>query len=224
MKTRRVETQAELDQALADKAELIEIHSPADVWMVLMGNPSSRVVLQGSSSAVLWGSSSAVASEAATISAFSGSVRAASLVAVHLHSTTVDVKGGVIIDHTNVNNMDGSAWCKYHGVEVKNGIATVFKAVNDQWTTGRGTDYSPGSKPKCNDFEDTNECGNGLHFGPSPSHARSYFESATRYIAVGVKVSELRPITGSVAKAKAPRVVRACIEVDVHGNPVEATP
>jgi hypothetical protein len=185
---------------------------------------SSRVEARESSSVVAWGSSRVEASEASTVSAFGGNVKATPLVAVHLHSATVDVKGGVIIDHTHVKDMDGAAWCEYHGVEVKRGIATLFKAVNDQWTTDRGTDYSPGSKPKCDDFKDTDACGNGLHFGPSPSHARSYFESATKYVAVGVKVSELRPVTGSTAKAKAPRVVRACVEVDIHGEPVAVTP
>jgi len=185
---------------------------------------SSRAVLWESSSAELWESSSAKASEASTVSAFGGSVRASPLVAVHLHSATVDVKGGVIIDHTHVADMDGAAWCVYHGVEVKRGIATLYKAVNDRWTTDRGTDYSPGSKPSCDDFKDTDACGGGLHFGPSPSCARVYFESATKYVAVGVKVSEMRPINGGYPKCKAPRVVRACREVDIHGKPVEAKP
>ena len=224
MSTRKVTTQAELDQALADRVELIGIHSPAGVWLTIRENPSSRVVARGSSSVVARESSSVVASEASTVSAFSGNVKAAPFVAVHLHSAAVHVKGGVIIDHTHVKDMGAIAWCEYHGVKVKRGIATLFKAVNDQWSTNRGTDYSPGSKPKCDDFKDTDACGNGLHFGPSPSRARNYFDGATKYVAVGVKVSELRPITGLVAKAKAPRVVRACVEVDIHGKPVEVTP
>jgi hypothetical protein len=127
----------------------------------------------------------------------------------------------VIIDHTGVKDMDGAAWCEYHGVKVERGIATLYKAVNNEWTTSRGTDYSPGAKPSCDDFRDTDACGHGLHLGPTPRHARCYFDQATKYVAVGVKVAELRPINGGTPKAKAPRVVRACVEVDVDGKPVE---
>jgi hypothetical protein len=178
---------------------------------------SSSAVLRESSRAVLWGSSSAHAHDKAC-------VKSAPLCAVFLHSSTVDVSGGVILDHSKVADMDGAAWCEYHGVKVSRGIATLYKAVNDQWTTDRGTDYSPGSKPKCDDWRDDGECGGGLHFGPTPRHAKSYQPDATRFLAVGVRVSELRPIhdLSSVAKAKAPRVVRPCVEVDIDGNPVEA--
>lgn len=128
------------------------------------------------------------------------------------------------MDHAHVSEMDGAAWCEYHGVTVKRGIATVYKAVNDKWTTDRGTDYSPGSKPSCDDFKDTDACGNGLHFGPTPVHALAYNGDATKFIAVGVRVSELRPINFGTPKCKAPRVVRACVEVDINGKPVEVKP
>ena len=45
---------------------------------------------------------------------------------------------------------------------------------------------------------------------------------ATKFVAVGVRLSELRPITGGTAKCKAPRVVRACVQVDEAGRVVEA--
>jgi hypothetical protein len=57
-----------------------------------------------------------------------------------------------------------------------------------------------------------------LHFGPTPQHALAYFQEATKFLAVGVEIATLRPITGSTAKAKAPRVVRACVEVDINGK------
>jgi len=141
-------------------------------------------------------------------------------VALHLHNSTVKVSGGVILDHSNIADLDAKGWCEYHGVEVKRGIATVYKAVNDNWTTERGTDYSPGSKPSCDDWRDDDSCGGGLHFGPTPVHALAYFTSATKFLAVGVKLTELRPITGSTAKCKAPKVTRACEQVDIHGRPV----
>ena len=295
MSTRTVTSQAELDQAIADKVDLISINSPAGVWLtirdlgsssaelwgssraVLRGSSravlresssavlresssaelreSSRAVLResssaelwGSSSAELWGSSSAVLRgssravlrgssraelwessraelwESSSVHAYNKTrVTATPLCAVFLHSSTVDVAGGVILDHSNVDAMDGLAWCEYHGVKVSRGIATVYKAVDKAWTTDRGTNYFPGTKPSCDDFCDTNACGNGLHFSPTPRHAKSYFETATKFVAVGVRVAELRPITGSTAKCKVPRVVRACVEVDIDGNPVAA--
>jgi hypothetical protein len=43
---------------------------------------------------------------------------------------------------------------------------------------------------------------------------------------VGVRVADLVPIYGqdATAKCKAPRVVRACVEVDIDGKPVEVKP
>jgi hypothetical protein len=148
----------------------------------------------------------------------SSTVRACAGVAVHLHSAAVSLKGGVVLDHTKDDAMTAAEWCAYHGVKVSRGIATVFKAVDDRWTTSRGFDYSPGSKPVSPDWSDTNDCGGGLHFGPTPVHAMAYFSEATKFVAVGVKLSELRPITGGTAKCKVPKVVRACVEVNLDGE------
>jgi hypothetical protein len=162
------------------------------------------------------------ACDSATVRACdSATVRASSHVAVHLHSGRVQLDGGVLIDHTAVNELDAATWCTYHGVLVEDGIATVYKAVDERWSTDRGTDYSPGSLPDCPDWTDNNECGGGLHFSPSPTQAQAYHPSATRFVAVGISVADLRPIVGSTAKCKAPRVVRACVEVDAFGRVVE---
>jgi hypothetical protein len=183
---------------------------------------SSTVTACDSSTVTACGSSTVTACDSSTVRACdSSTVRAGALVAVHLHSATVSLTGGVILDHTKVNDFTAQEWCDYHGVEVKEGIATLYKAVNDAWTTDRGTDYSPGRLPSCDDFTDTDTCGGGLHFGPTPVHALAYFGRATKFLAVGVNVSELRPITGCTAKAKAPRVVRACVQVDINGREVE---
>jgi len=189
--------------------------SSAELWL------SSSAGLWGLSSAGLRGACSAVLRGSSSAHAYDKSnVKGSPLTAVFLHSATAVISGGVILDHSNLANMDGASWCKYYGVKVSRGIATVYKAVNDKWTTSRGFDYSPGAKPSCNDFRADNSCGGGLHFGPTPSHAKAYFSSATKFVAVGVKVSELQPIhqDGEVAKCKAPRVVRAAVEVDIYGK------
>jgi len=231
MSKRVVRTQAELDGAIADKIDLIDIREEDGICIDVTACDSSTVRAYGSSTVTAYGSSTVTAYGSSTVRAYgsstvtacdSSTVTAAPLVAVHLHHATASVTGGVILDHTGVADMDGKAWCEYHGVEVSRGIATLYKAVNDKWTTSRGTDYSPGSKPSCDDWEDTDRCGGGLHFGPSPMHALSYHPDATRFVALGVHVSELRPINGGIAKAKAPRVVRECVEVDIDGKEVSA--
>ena len=132
----------------------------------------------------------------------------------------MNVAGGVVIDVSKPLT-DPSEWCIHHGVSVSRaGIATVYKAVDDDYTSGWGQVYAPGTKPACTDWRDDNDCGHGFHFSPTPSQALAYNESATRFLAVGVKVSELRPIPGGIAKCKAPRVARACVEVDIDGKAV----
>jgi hypothetical protein len=190
---------------------------------------SSTVTAYGSSTVRACDSSTVTACDSSTVTAYgsstvtacdSSTVTACPSVAVHLHNATVKVTGGVVLDHTKVKDFTGKEWCDYHGVEVKRGIATVFKAVNDEWTTDRGFDYSPGAKPSCDDWRDEDNCGGGLHFGPTPFHALAYFTGATKFVAVGVKVTELRPITGATPKCKAPKVVRACVQVDIDGKPI----
>jgi hypothetical protein len=108
-------------------------------------------------------------------------------------------------------------------VKVSKGVATVYKAVNDQWTTDRGTDYTPGQMPTAPDFKPTDACGNGLHFGPTPHHALAYHHEATRFLAAKVAIADLIPITGnSTAKCKAPGVVKPLVEVTVDGKKVKA--
>ena len=129
--------------------------------------------------------------------------------------------GGVLIDHTP--SLDNPAdWCEYHGVTVsKAGVATVYKAVRDDWLSSWGTSYKPGTRPDDREnWRDDNDCGGGLHFSPTPWQAQSYDPEATRFLKVGIKLAEMRPIPGGTAKCKAPRVVRACVEVDIDGNEV----
>ena len=217
-----VRTQAELDKALAANTELIEIRSPAGVWLEVRACGSSTVRAHGSSTVTATGSSTVTAYSSSTVRACdSSTVTASPCVAVHLHSGLATIDGGVVIDVTTVNDT-AEKWCAHHGVEVADGIATVYKAVSDQWTTSRGADYTPGSTPEATDWADNAECGQGLHFGPTPAHALAYLPDATRFVAVGVELATLRPIPGGTAKCKAPKVVRACVEVDLDGNEVES--
>ena len=141
-------------------------------------------------------------------------------VAVHLHSQSVTLTGGVIIDMTDIDLHNVEQWLTYHGVRTtthpEHGrTATVYKAVGDTWTTDRGTDYSPGSTPEAPDWAPTSVCGEGLHFGPSPHHSKGYFPDATRYVRCEVRVDEMVALGD---KCKARRVVTPCVAVSEWGE------
>ena len=200
---------------------------------------SATVRASDSATVGAWGSATVEASDSATVGAWdsatveawgsatvrawdSATVRATPWVAVHLHGARATVTGGHIIDVSALDLTDAPTWCAYHGVPVVDGVATLYKAIGDTWTTDRGTDYSPGSAPEAADWRDDHQCGGGLHFSPTPTQARDYHPSATRYVAVGVRLDELSPILGGTPKAKARRVVIACREVTIDGKAVSS--
>ncbi len=192
---------------------------------------SSSVVAWDSSSVVAWDSSSVVARDSSSVEAWdsssveardSSSVEAGKYVAVHLHSQRVTLTGeGHVIDITAIDFNDPAVWCEFHGVEVVDGIAYLYKAVNQQWTTPRGTDYSPGSTPEAPDWDATwRDCGKGLHFCDHPTRSLDFlggYARDARFLKVGVRLDEMVTLGD---KVKARRVVVACVEVDRHGKPV----
>ena len=216
MSTRSVTTQEELDQAVADGIDRIEIRSSRGVLIEVAACDSSTVTAFESSTVRACESSTVTACDSSTVTAYgSSTVTARSGVAVHLHDGKAKVEGGVVIDHTTEWGMTPAQWCDYHGVRVESGIAYVYKAVDGEWTTDRGSDYSPGATPEAPNWRDDRECGHGLHFSPTPAQALSYYCGATKFVRVGVSLDTLRPIYGGTAKCKAPRVVVPCVEVDL---------
>ena len=178
---------------------------------------SSTVTAWDSSTVTAWDSSTVTACDSSTVTAWgSSTVTASKYAAVHLVSSRATINGGVLIDLTQVDLSTAQDWCDYHGVEVIDGIATLYKAVDESWTTTHGVNYSPGSTPAAPDWSPTAHSSHGLHFSPHPRQSRGYFPDATRYLSVGVAVSDLVPLGND--KAKAPRVVRACVEVDINGE------
>jgi hypothetical protein len=182
---------------------------------------SSTVRAYGSSTVTAYDSSTVRACDSSTVTAYgSSTVTAGSHTAVHLHSGRAHVEGGVLIDHTAIDESTPTSWANYHGAAINEETATVYKAVRADLRSTHGALYEIGAEVSCDDWQDTNECGNGLHFSPSPAQASAYDESATRWLECTVKLSDLRPLTGSgTAKAKAPRamVIR---EVDIAGRPI----
>ena len=243
MSIRIVTTQTELDAALAEHADHIEIRSPADVWLSITDTDSSHVEARGSSHVEAWGSSHVVAWGSSHVEAGDSShveardsshvvardsshveawgsshveardsshVEAGRHVAIHRHSTHSTVTGGVVIDLTDVNLSNPIKWAEHHGARIEDDRVTVYKAVRDDLTSTHGFEYPIGTEVTCSDWRDTAKCGNGLHFSPSPTEAKSYDREATRFLECTVALADMRPIPDGVAKIKAPscRVVR----------------
>ena len=205
-----VRTQSELDAALAIDADDIVIASPAGVWLTARGSAhveaweSAHVVARGSAHVVARGSAHVVAS---------------SLVAVHLHSARATVEGGVLIDVTALDLTDAATWCEFHGIAVVDGVATLYKALDDQFAAGHSyqrTVYAVGTEMACADWRPNNSCGGGFHFGPTISHATAYRSDAQRWVRVEVPLDDLRPILDGTPKCKA-RTCRVVAEVDRWG-------
>ena len=86
----RVSTQAELDAALARGDSIIDIISPAGVWLKISNSDSASVQAYDSASVQAYGSASVWAYGSASVRAYgSASVQAGRYVAVHLHSQRV---------------------------------------------------------------------------------------------------------------------------------------
>ena len=149
----------------------------------------------------------------------SATVSAYPYVAVHLHSARVTVDGGVIINVAALDKSTWTDWASYHGVEIFDGEAILYKAVDDGFCSGRGFAYPIGERVEAPDWEPGDWCGHGLHFSPAPHHAQRYFLEATRFLKVAIRLDEISIIDGnstSTPKLKA-KGCRVLAEVNIHG-------
>jgi len=182
---------------------------------------SAMVRASGSATVRAYGSATVEASGSATVRAYdSATVRASKYVAVQDHGPATTINGGVIISIRRAETP--TDWCDFYGVDVVDGLATLYKAVDDAWRGGYGADisYEPGATPEAPDWKPDDMCGHGLHFSPRPFMARAYHENATRYVACPVRVDDM-VLLGD--KVKAPRVAAPCWEVNEDGEPVTAS-
>ena len=183
---------------------------------------SATVWASGSATVRASGSATVRASGSATVRAYgSATVRASQCVAVHrMPCGAPKITGGVILDVPDPATLDARDWCDYYGVEVSRGYASLFKAVDDDWSTPRaraaGIFYTVGAKIVAPDWKPTAACGNGLHASPRPMLARGYNDAATRYVQVKAKVADIVVIDN---KVKVPALTVVC-ECDLNGDPV----
>ncbi len=142
-------------------------------------------------------------------------------VAVTRHGPRVEVTGGSLVEVPRFESVGD--WCAFHGVRVADGVATLYKAVGEDYASRRGTSYAPGSKPQADDWDGgERECGGGLHFAPSPAVALQFFPRAVRYVACPVRLEDMA-IAGRFhqpGKIKARGVCAPVYEVDGLGRPL----
>jgi len=143
-----------------------------------------------------------------------------SSIAVTIHGSKVKVTGGTAIKVVAPGTT--AAWLKNYGLVANRGIVILFKAVRDDWRSGYGMDYTPGSVPVAEDWDGgVAECGGGLHFSPIPWMARSFDYAATRFVGCPVRVSQIRKPRADdqyPEKVKAPGCCGPVFEVDEDGN------
>ena len=191
---------------------------------------STKVEASGSASVRAWGSTIVNVGDTATVRAWgstivrvwgAASVEASKHVSVTRHGDQSKVSGGVVCQVPGITTAE--EWCEFYGVEVENGVATLYKAVDGDFRSRYGMSYRPGSKPQAPDWDGgERDCGGGLHFSPSPSFALQFQPSAARYVACPVRVEDIvvNPVVRFQDKVKAKGVCAPVYEVDEWGEPL----
>ena len=185
---------------------------------------SSHVEAWESSHVEAWESSHVEADGAASLRVFDRvSGKAGRQVVIQRHSKLTKIDGGIQIDV----ELPATAadWCAWHGVKVVDGVAMVYKCVNDDFRSKRGGDYTPGTIPAAPDWDGgAKECGGGYHFSPSAAATRQ-FASGPKFLACPVALTDMRApkLDDSYAnKIKAAKCCGPVVEVDIYGKPVKA--
>jgi len=146
------------------------------------------------------------------------------LVSARIHGKGPQVEGG---HQTYVIIETPEQWCDYYGATVAEGVATLYKAVDEDYSTGNarlgGIFYRPGTAPVAPDWDGgVRERGGGLHFAPRPEMAMTFNVGATKFVAcpVALKDFSVQPDAEYPDKIKASGCCGPVYEVDRRGNPV----
>jgi len=119
----------------------------------------------------------------------------------------------------------GAAWCDFYGVETKDGVAILYKAVNASFRSSWGGNYTPGTMPSVPVFKAEPECGEGaLYFSPDPHFTHQFVANPEKYVACPVLVDDIvaHPNGSYPAKVKAKGVCAPVYEVDINGKAIAA--
>jgi len=187
---------------------------------------SAQVRASGSAQVTAYDSAQVTASDSAQVRASgSAQVTAGHFVAVTVHGVRTKVTGGVVITLPTITT--AAEWCDFYGVEVTDGIATLYKAVDANFRSPHGFDYTPGTTPIAPDWDGgRNECGGGLHFSPRPAAALRFFDDGfkTKFIACPVRLSDIVVHRDAMYpdKIKSPGCAGPVWECDIDGERVPA--
>jgi len=252
MKTRNCTTQAELDEALrlgmapiltgggsflvddssqvtACESSQVRAYGSSQVTAhdssQVTAHDSSQVTACGSSQVRAYGSSQVTAHDSSQVTAHDSSqVRASRYVAVSKHGDQSKVSGGVLILIPKPETPQ--EWCDFHGVNVRYGVAILYKALDKNFKSSRDFDYSPGTVPVAPDWDGGRaECGGGLHFSPRPFMALAFMPDAGTFVACPVAMSDIsvHPNGSFPEKIKAKGCCGPVWECDIDGNAAQKT-
>ena len=181
-------------------------------------------VLTGTEHVEAWGSSHVVAWESSHVEAWESShVVARKFNSVTIFGQKVHASGGMQIHIPD--NLTAREWCDFYGVEIKRGVAILFKGLDADYSTdnarSRNLIYTPGTKPVAPDWDGGKaECGGGIHLSPTPRHTLNFNSTATIFMAFPVKLSQIKPYKNArlPAKVKVKTVCAPIYEVDIEGK------
>jgi hypothetical protein len=142
-------------------------------------------------------------------------------VSVTVHGTTPTVNGGNVTRAPAPQT--AQEWCDLYGVEVNDGVATLYKAVDGEFNSYHGMSYLPGTQPQAPDWDGgEEECGGGIHLSPRPGLALPRTYGALRFVACPVRVADIvtHPAGFYPDTVKAPGVCAPVYEVDELGRPI----
>jgi hypothetical protein len=193
-----------------------------------------------------WGSASVFASDASSVEALettvvtagrSTTVRAYGATIVRAHEgaqlqagagvAVPRYGGGTVVSDAAITDAarpaNAEEWCGYYGIPVTDGVAVLYKAVDEDFQSYHGASYVPGSEPSAPDWDGgEQECGGGLHFSPRPTFALAAPMDDVRFVACPVRVADIAYHRNAVYrdKVKARGVCAPVYEVREDGQPV----
>jgi hypothetical protein len=234
-----VRTQTELDAALNDgkKVQVNEGYFEVHFGFVTAYG-SAQVTAYGSAQVTACGSSQVRACDSAQVRACdsaqvracgsaqvtaydSAQVRATNYVAITIHGKNSKVRGGIKIKMPKITTP--AQWCEFYGVEVKRGVAILYKGADDDFKSPRGAIYKPGTVTEADDWDGgERECGGGLHFSPRAFMALQFVNAATKFVACAVELKDMAVHwDGDYPQKCKARACRNLFECDQDGNEIK---
>jgi hypothetical protein len=221
----KISTQAELDAAIAKDGGWLDCQASFR-FSLTKGSWRVRAAFGFKASVVAWENSSVEAWGNVFVRLFSAlKIKASAHVAIMRHGPAKSLDGGRVLEANKPSTP--ADWCDHYGVAVENGVATLYKALDEDFSTDRARakniSYAPGQTPAAPDWDGgVEECGGGLHASPHPKMALEFNSTAKRFAACPVKLEgiSVHPDGYYPHKVKFSGCCAPCYEVDRNANPV----